>query len=442
MFNASLEAVLILVLILINGFFALSEMALVASRKGRLESLSEGGCRRARVALLLKNRMDKFLSTAQIGITMVAILTGAVSGATIAGRLQNYLAGFPVLEPYSAPLSLILVVLPITYLTLILGELVPKKLAVSYPEKMSGITAPFMYLTMRLGMPAVTLLTASTRAVFKILRITPPSEPQVTEDDIRSLIREAVVYGEVEHTERELLERVFRLDDLQISALMTPHSEIVWLDPDDSEQTHLETVLAHPHARFPVARSRPFEILGVIESKPYLAAYIQGQPLGLESHVREVDKVPATMRVLSLLERFRKKGQRHFVLVMDEFNAPCGIVTFNDILDAMVGFIPTVQAVPEPAAVRRDDGSWLLDGFMSLEEVQALLGIDRPLRGEGQTFDNLAGFVLSHSDGEPMMGQHFDWSGHRFEIIDMDGKRIDRLLVAPLVKNASNGAAK
>ncbi len=436
MSNASLEAVLILILILVNGFFAMSEMALVAARKGRLESLRDKGGRGARLAVLLKRKMDKFLSTAQIGITMVAILTGAVSGATLAGRVQNFLAQSPSLEPYSAPLGLLLVVVPITYLTLILGELVPKKLAVSYPEKMSGLTAPVMYLVMRLGMPAVYLLTASTRAVFRILRITPPTEPQVTEDDIRSLIREAVVYGEVEHTERDLLERVFHLDDLQVSALMTRRSEIVWLDPDDSQEANLEKVLAHPHARFPVARSEPFEVLGVIEAKAYLGAHLAGGETDLHAFLQEVKSVPATMRVLRLLELFRKQGQMHFVLVVDEYNAPCGIVTFNDILEAMVGFIPTVQAEPEPAAVRREDGSWLLDGFMPLDEVQSLLGIKRPMRKEGQTFDNLAGFVLDHSDRQPMMGKHFDWEGHRFEIVDMDGKRIDRLLVVPLAKQS------
>ncbi|WP_045219156.1 hemolysin family protein [Desulfonatronum thioautotrophicum] len=434
---ASLEAVFILVLILVNGFFAMSEMALVAARKVRLKAQAGKGSRRARVALLLKNRMDKFLSTAQIGITMVAILTGAVSGTTIAARVQDFLAGFPILESYSGPLGLLLVVVPITYLTLIVGELVPKKLAVSYPEKMSGFTAPVMYLLMRLAMPAVFVLTASTKAVVRVLRISPPKEPKVTEDDIRALIREAVVYGEVEHTEREILERVFRLDDLQVGALMTHHSKIVWLDPDDAEQSNLEKILTHPHSRFPVARKEPFEVLGVIKAKEYLGARVQGQETGLETgleaHLHKLESVPATMRVLRLLELFRKKDQMHFVLVVDEYNAPRGVVTFNDILEAMVGAIPTVQAEPEPAAVRREDGSWLLDGFMSLDEVQARLGIERPMREEGQTFDNLAGFVLAHGGDEPMMGKHFDWEGHRFEIVDMDGRRIDRILVAPLV---------
>ncbi|TVQ96730.1 MAG: HlyC/CorC family transporter [Desulfovibrionales bacterium] len=410
----------------------MSEMALVAARKARLKAQADEGNRRARVALLLKNKMDKFLSTAQIGITMVAILTGAVSGTTIASRVQDFLAGFPTLGPYSGPLGLLLVVVPITYLTLIVGELVPKKLAVSYPEKMSGFTAPVMYLLMRLAMPAVFVLTASTKAVVRVLRISPPKEPKVTEDDIRALIREAVVYGEVEHTEREILERVFRLDDLQVGALMTHHSKIVWLDPDESEQANLEIILTHPHSRFPVARKEPFEVLGVIKAKEYLGARVQGRETGLEAYLHKLESVPATMRVLRLLEMFRKKEQMHFVLVVDEYNAPRGVVTFNDILEAMVGAIPTVQAEPEPAAVRREDGSWLLDGFMSLDEVQTQLGIKRPMREEGQTFDNLAGFVLVHGGDEPMMGKHFDWEGHRFEIVDMDGRRVDRILVVPL----------
>ena len=431
---ASLEAICILVLILVNGFFALSEMALVAARKARLQTLAEKGSRRAGVALRLKNKMDKFLSAAQIGITTVAILTGAVSGATIASRVQGFLAEIPTLEPYSGPLGLLLVVVPITYLTLILGELVPKKLAVSYPEKMSSMTAPLMYLLMRLVMPAVVVLSASTKAVVRILRVSSPKEPKVTEDDIRALIREAVVYGEVEHAERDILERVFRLDDLQVGALMTHHSRIVWLDPDDPEETNLEKICKHPHSRFPVARREPFRVLGVIKAKEYLSALVQGSSGNLETHLHPLESVPATMRVLRLLELFRNKDQMHFALVVDEFNTPRGVVTFNDVLEAMVGTIPTVQGQPEPAAVRREDGSWLLDGFMALEEVQARLGIKRPMREKGQAFSNLAGFILAHSDDEPRMGGHFNWEGHRFEIVDMDGKRIDRILVVPVPK--------
>jgi putative hemolysin len=426
-----LESLAILGLILVNGFFALSEMALVAARKTRLKAMAEQGSRRAGIALQLKAKPDKFLSTAQIGITLVAILTGAVGGATIAGRLQERLASIPALEPYSGPLSLVLVVIPIAYLSIIVGELVPKKLAVGYPEKMSRLTAPVMHLFMRLAMPAVRVLSGSTRAVVRILRITPPKEPEVTEEDIRGLIREAVIHGELEHAEREILERVFRLDDLQVGSLMTHHSRIVWLDPDDPREVNLEKLIGHPHSRFPVARKDPFRVLGVVKAKEVLGAYLMGNANGLEDHLHKLETVPHTMRVLRLLELFRKKDQMHFALVVDELDTPRGVVTFNDILEAMVGDIPTPQAYPEPAAVRREDGSWLLDGMMDLEEVRAALGLNRQMSDEEPGYGTLAGFVLAHG-GEPAIGKHFDWGGYRFEIVDMDGRRIDRILVAPL----------
>ena len=428
------EALVILLMIVVNGFFALSEMALVAARKVRLNAMADKGSRNARFALLLKKEPDKFLSTAQIGITLVAILTGAVSGATIAARFQEYLAEIAFLEPYSGSLGLGLVVILIAYLMLILGELVPKKLAVSYPEKMSSLTAPFMYMFMRMAMPAVHVLSGSTRAVVRMLKISPPKEPKVTEDEIRSLIREAVVYGEVEHAERDILERVFRLDDLQVGSVMTHHSRIIWLDADGPVEKNLEKILQNPHSRYPVTGNDPFRVLGVIKAKEYLGAYVQGKEESLETHLHKLESVPETMRVLRLLEIFRKKDQMHFALVVDENNTPRGVVTFNDILEAMVGDIPTPQTHSEPAVVQREDGTWLLDGFMPLEDVQASIGIDRAMQEKDRKFQTLAGFVLMHSDNKPQMGKHFDWEGYRFEIVDMDGKRIDRILVTPLPK--------
>jgi putative hemolysin len=432
MSNAWLEVLLILALVLVNGFFALSEMALVASRKVRLQAMAEKGKSQARIALLLKSKLDMFLSTVQIGITLVAILTGAFSGATIAARVQEFLAGFPVLAPYSTALGLGLVVIPISYLSLIVGELVPKKLAVGYPERMSCLTAPFMFAFMRLAMPAVHLLSGSTRAVVRVLGIAPPKEPKVTEEDIRGLIREAVLYGEVEHAERDILERVFRLDDLQVGALMTHHSRIVWLYLDDTAEANLDKILGNPHSRYPVASREPFQVLGAIKAKEYLGALVQGREQNLEAHLHRLESVPETMRVLRLLELFRKKDQMHFALVVNEHNAPKGVVTFNDILEAMVGDIPTLQSLPEPTAVQREDGSWLMDGSMRLEEVRARLGITTPLREGDQSFQTLASFMLAHGEDPPHMGRHFDWHGFRFEIVDMDGMRIDRILVAPL----------
>lgn len=424
-----LEMLVILALILINGFFALSEMSLVAARKVRLAARADKGSRPARIALKLKERPDKFLSTAQIGITLVALLTGAVSGTTLASRLQEHLAGIDALQPYSVALGMGIVLAGITFLTLILGELVPKKLAVAYPERMSCFTAPFMFMLMRLIMPAVRVLSASTRTVVRIFGLAGPKEPKVTEDDIRGLIREAVLYGEVKHSERDLLERVFRLDDLQVRSVMTHSSRIVWLDPDDEKAT-VQKILAHPHSRFPVARRAPFRILGAVKAKDYLGALLRDKTVTLESHLQPLLSVPDTMRVLSLLELFRQKEQMHFALVVDNDNEPQGVVTFNDILEAMVGDIPTLQSHPEPDAVRRDDGSWLMDGFMTIEAVQAKLGLEEDLREEGQSFQTLAGLVHAHAGDSPQMGEHFEWKGLRFEIVDLDGKRIDRILIS------------
>lgn len=424
-----LEMLVILALIFINGFFALSEMSLVAARKVRLTARANKGSRPARIALKLKERPDRFLSTAQIGITLIALLTGAVSGTTLANRLQEQLAGIDALQAYSAPLGMGIVLVCITFLTLILGELVPKKLAVGYPERMSCLTAPFMYLLMRLTMPAVEFLSASTQAVVKFFGLSKAKEPQVTEEDIRGLIREAVLYGEVKHTESDLLERVFRLDDLQVRSLMTHRSRIVWLDPDDGD-SNIQIILSSRHSRFPVARRRPFQILGAIKAKDYLGALLQDDTCKLESHIQPLQSVPDTMRVLNLLELFRKKDQMHFALVVDSNNEPQGIVTFNDILEAMVGDIPTQQSQPEPKAVQREDGSWLMDGFMAIEAVQAKLGLKEDLREEGQSFQTLAGLVLAHAGDSPQMGEYFEWKGLRFEIVDLDGKRIDRILIS------------
>ena len=428
-----LELIVILALILINGFFALSEMSLVAARKVRLKARVDKGSRSARMALQLKEKPDKFLSTAQIGITLVAILTGAVSGATLATRLQKHLAGIDALAAYSASLGMGIVLVSITFLTIILGELVPKKLAVAYPERMSCFTAPFMFMLMRLIMPAVRFLSASTRTVVKIFGLARPREPQVTEEDIRGLIREAVLYGEVKNSERDLLERVFRLDDLQVRSLMTHRSRIVWLDPDD-EKANIQKILANPHSRFPVARQSPFRILGAIKAKDYLGALLQDKTRKLESYLQPLQSVPDTMRVLSLLELFRKKDQMHFAMVVDSNNEPQGVVTFNDILEAMVGDIPTLQSQPEPDAIQRDDGSWLMDGFMTIDAVQAKLGLKEDLREEGQSFQTLSGLVHAHAGDSPQMGEHFEWRGLRFEIVDLDGKRIDRVLISEVTQ--------
>lgn len=439
MSSAMLETAAIVLLILVNGYFALSEMAIVAARRVRLKARAENGKAGALAALELKRDPDRFFSTAQIGITLVGILTGAFSGATIAQRFQAQLAGVPALEPFSGLLGLALVVLPVTFLTLILGELVPKQLAVSHPERMSGLTAPFMRLLMQLTLPVVHLLSATTRLVVGLMRIKPPSEPNVTEEDIRGLIKEAVLYGEVQRSERDMLERIFRLGDRMVGSLMTRRNRIVWLDINAPGEEILDTILEHPHSRFPVSEDGLGKAVGVVRAKDYLGACVKGEVPDLRKHLLPPLVVQQTMHALHLLELFRGREQMHFALVVNEQGETRGLVTFNDILKAIVGETPLGAGEGEPAAVQREDGSWLLDGFMLLEDVREILSVAPQMKGEGENIQDLAGFVRVRIGHVPRMGEYFDWEGHRFEVVDMDGRRIDRILVRPSPEHAREG---
>ncbi len=429
MSDVFLQGGAILLLIFVNGFFALSEMALVAARKARLRSAAQSGDRKSRSALLLKERPDQFLSSVQIGITLVGILTGALGGATLAERMEGYFATVPELAPYGRWLALVLVVLPITYLTLILGELVPKRLAIAHPERWARLTAPVMRGVLRIFLPAVHFLSLSTRVVIGLFGMRQSQEPAVTEEDIRSMIQEATAHGVVEKAEQEMLDRIFRLGDRQVSALMTHRSRVVWLDLNEGFEANMRKILKSPYSRFPVARGSLGNIKGVIKAKEFLGLCME-RPRNIERHLHRPLFVPETMRALKLLDLFRKQPRMHFAIVLDEFGDIQGVVTLNDLFESIVGDIPSTGEEPEPAAVQRDDGSWLIDGLMPVDEVQALLGVRQPMQDEDMSYNTLAGFILVHGGRIPKIGDHFLWNGFRFEVVDMDGKRIDRVLIS------------
>jgi putative hemolysin len=433
-----LQASAILFLILLNGFFALSEMSLVASRRIRLKAAAASGDREARSALHLKDEPERFLSTVQIGITLIGILTGTFSGATIATELEGFFAGTTVLAPYSRVLGIALVVIPVTYLTLILGELVPKRMAIAHPERWASMTSPFMAVVMRLSLPLVHVLSVSTGLVARLFGIRTAKESLVTEEDIRGLINEAAVQGIVEHAERDMLERIFRLGDRQVTALMTHRSKVVWLDPNDPVEDNKRKVLESPFSRFPVAKGDLNRILGVVKGKEFLSMFIDGQEQDLTSSLHRPLFVPENMRALKLLEKFKQRPHMHLALVMDEFGDIQGIVTLNDFLESIVGDIPSTGKAWEPAAVQREDGSWLLDGLMPVDEVQAVLGLTWNMRDEEGSYQTLAGFILKHFGRIPEIGEYFDWKEYRFEIVDMDGRRIDRILMRGLAENSNN----
>jgi putative hemolysin len=431
-----LQGAAILFLVLLNGFFALSEMSLVASRRIRLKTAADGGDRKARSALHLKDEPERFLSTVQIGITLIGILTGTLSGATIATGLEGFFAGTTVLAPYSRVLGIALVVIPVTYLTLILGELVPKRMAIAHPERWASMSSPFMAVAMRLSLPLVHILSVSTGLVARVFGIRTSEESVVTEEDIRGLINEAAIQGIVAHAERDMLERIFRLGDRQVTALMTHRSKVVWLDPHDSIEDNKRKILESPFSRFPVARGDLSRVLGVVKGKEILSMLINGRERDLTSYLHRPLLVPENMRALKLLEKFKQRPHMHFALVMDEFGDIQGIVTLNDFLESIVGDIPSTGEAWEPAAVQREDGSWLMDGLIPVDEVQAVLGLTWDMRDDEGSYQTLAGFMLKHFGRIPEIGEYLDWKEYRFEIVDMDGRRIDRILVSGLAESS------
>ncbi|HXH10628.1 MAG TPA: hemolysin family protein [Alphaproteobacteria bacterium] len=429
--SVTFEMVIIFLLIIANGVFAMSEIAVVSARRARLQQWANTGDTRARAALELANAPNQFLSTIQVGITLIGILAGAFGGATIARELEAELLEIPFLAPYSHAISLGIVVLSITYASLIVGELVPKRLALNNPERIAAAVAAPMRALSHLVSPVVYLLSLSTEAVLRVLGVRPSAEPPVTEEEIRLLLEQGARAGAFEAVERAMVERVFRLGDRRVAGVMTPRTEIVWLDVDASPEEIRRTVTESVHSRFLVAQESLDNVLGVVHAKDLLARAFVGQPIDLMALAQQPLYVPESMRALHVLELFKQSGT-HIALVVDEYGGIQGLVTPSDILEAIVGDIPSAEELREPQAVQREDGSWLLDGMLSVDEFKELLQL-RALPGEEQgVYQTLAGFVIMHLGRIPSAADHFEWGGLRFEVVDMDGNRVDKVLVMPV----------
>ena len=425
-----LEGLVVVLLIFINGIFAMSEIAVVSARKTRLQQWAEEGNAKARAALELANNPNQFLATIQIGITLIGILAGAFGGATIASELAVILSDITWLQPYSHPLSLALVVVVITYLSLIVGELVPKRLALNNPERLAmAIAAPMQALS-RVAYPAVHLLGLSTEFLLRALGIRPSTEPPVTEEEIRALIEQGTQAGMFEEAEQEMVERVFRLGDRRVSAVMTPRTEIVWLDREASAEEIRHIITESVHSRFLVAEGSLDNVLGVVHAKDLLAHLLSEQVVDLEATLEQPLYVPESMRALKVLELFKQSGT-HIALVIDEYGGIQGLVTPSDILEAIVGDLPEAGEQVDPLAVQREDGSWLLDGMLPVDEFKDLFDLGE-LPGEDQgIYQTLAGFVIMQLGRIPAAADYFVWEGLKIEVVDMDGNRIDKVLVTP-----------
>jgi putative hemolysin len=429
----ALDILVILLLIVANGLFSGAEIAIISARRHRLEQLAEKGRRSARVALRLADSPNQFLSTVQIGITLIGILSGAVGGATVARQLDAALEQLSVLAPYSEALSFGLVVAVITFLSVVVGELVPKRLAMANPEQLACAMAPSMRWLSRVSAPAVHLLSATTDALLKLLGVPTTSQPDITEDEIKALFRQGTDSGVFEEVEHDMVQRVLRLGDRSIKSLMTPRPDIAWLDSEEPLDESIQEILQSTHSRFPVGKGSLDECLGVVRVRTLLAAKLNGQPINLEEELQPPLFVAESARALSVLEQFKRSGI-HIALVTDEFGGVGGLVTLNDLMEGIVGDLPSAEDEDGPLVVTREDGSLLVDGGLDLDTFtelidQDIFGIDQ----EGR-YHTLAGFVMHVLERIPREADHFEWQGYRFEVIDMDGKRVDKLLVMPIPK--------
>ena len=427
------EIAIVFVLALCNGFFALSEMALVASRKSRLKQLSDTS-RRARVALRHAQAPERFLSTVQVGITIVMLLTGALAGDALGDHIADALhRGRDVwLEPYAHALGFTLGFIAISFIQIVFGELVPKRLALASPERTSLVVSMPMLVLSRLCSPFVWLLNACSSLVLKLLRVTDKGHSAVTEEEIRMLVAESAEQGVLDADEHNMVNRVLRLGDRSVDSVMTPRMRIAWLDIAAPLTDNMKVLRETPYSRYPVYRGDESDIVGVVEVKSLLGD-LGGGPPDLFKQLSKPLYVPATGRALDLLEEFRD-AETPMALVVDEYGDIEGVVTINDLLSAVVGVAQLGHGSggeEDSPIVRREDGSWLIDGTLSTDDLRELLRVGE-LPGEDEhDFRTIAGMVMTALAHIPQVGEVFTWRGIRFEVVDLDGARIDKLLVTP-----------
>ncbi|MBL8576703.1 MAG: HlyC/CorC family transporter [Mesorhizobium sp.] len=424
-----LEIAIVVVLILVNGLLAMSELAVVSSRPARLRAMMEKGVRGAAPALDLGANPGRFLSTVQIGITLVGVLSGAFSGATLGQRLSESLLAQGFSQGVASTLGVGIVVAVITYASLIIGELVPKQVALRNPERVAVLVAPPMKLLSRVALPLVFLLDISGKTVLRLLGQSGDSDEKVTDEEIRMLVAEAEHHGTIESDERRMIAGVMRLGDRAVRAVMTPRTDIDWLNLEADEETTKAMLINTQHSRLPVGEGVVDNMIGVVKTRDLLASLLAGEPFDPRRHMRTAPVVHDQADALDVLTTLRE-SEVPVALVHDEYGHFEGIVTPADILEAITGvFRSDLDEEDEPPAVRREDGSWLLAGYMPADEMADHLDIDLP---ENLDYETVAGFVLSHLHRLPATGECFNAQGWRFEVVDLDGRRIDKIIASRL----------
>jgi putative hemolysin len=417
------EILILFALMLVNGFFSMAEIALVSARKARLEAQANKGDLRAKQALLLSQKPDSFLSTIQIGITTIGILTGIFSGDKIVDYVSTYFSTIPLLADYSVGIATAVIVIIITFFSLVFGELVPKRLGLSNPEKIAKNVAPIMRIISLVVHPFVWLLSTTTGFIMKLFRIK-QDEDQVTEEEIKAIISEGSEQGAIEDAEHEIIQRVFHLGDRNITSLMTHRSDVIWFDVNDNEIQIREKIIKEPHSVYPICDKDIDNIKGIVSVKDL---YVTDDNILFKEVMKTPLFVPENISPYQLLEKF-KQTKIHTSFVVDEYGTLLGLVTLNDLLEAIVGDIPQ-QNESDYEIVKREDGTYLVDGQIPFYDfLTNFEKADWMNEGE-QEFDTLAGFILHKLQRIPVVADRFDWKGFTFEIIDMDGHRIDKVLV-------------
>lgn len=424
-----MEFLILLGLILLNGVFAASEIALVSSRSARLQARADAGSTGARAALRLSEDPAIFLSTVQVGITTIGILSGAFGENAIAERLIVVFNQTPLLAAHSQLLATVCMVAVVTYFSVVLGEIVPKRLALLAPERFASLVAPPMTLLAKFSHPLVSLFSVSSNLLLRLLGAGQRSEPSVSEEEVRTMIAQGAASGVFKPVEQTLVGNVFRLDDIEVTAIMTPRMEIRWLDSEDAPAVNHAVLREGRHRTLPVGRGSLDEVLGLLDTKDYLARCLEGAPPPIDEVLHPVVYVPESISPFQLLETLRQK-RSPLALVVDEYGSIEGLVSLADLLEALVGELPERGMDPVGAVVQREDGSWLLDGMLAIDRVEALLADGSRLQQDDADVHTLGGLVMHHLGRVPEVGAVVELPGLRLEVVDMDGHRVDRLLLS------------
>jgi putative hemolysin len=438
----AMELLVLLLLFFVNGLFSMSEMAVVSSRKARLQQLDEEGRTGAGAALELANDPSHFLSTVQVGITIIGITSGAFGEATLSNRVAEWLAQWALLAPHAKGIAVALVVSAITIGSLLIGELVPKRLALVNPEAVASVVARPMKWLSALVYPVVRVLSLATDAILRLIGRRAVESPPVTEEEIRVLMEQGAEAGVFEEHEHQLVSRVFRMDELRVTSVMTPRTDIVYLDLEEPEETLLHRITDAPHSRFPVTRGDLDNIEGIVEVKALLADLVRGHKIDLQSRLLKPLYIPETLTVTDLLASF-KKHRHTMAFIVNEYGELQGLATLNDAMQALVGDIAAVDDGGDKDIVKRDDGSWLIDGGVSVDRFKEALSVEQPLPEEDTgSYNTLGGFAMLQLGRVPQVADRFEWDHLKFEVVDMDRNRVDKLLVTRLPHGLETTAAQ